>query len=285
MTKYGMATERQSSASEVTSNPEIIPAASNPGGTKGTSLLITGHELNGHNYLQWSQSVMMFICGKGKEEYLTGEMAIPERNNPKFRTWKTENHMVMSWLINSMTNEIGENFLLYGTAKEIWDAARETYSSSENASELFEIEAALHDLRQGELTVTQYFNTLTCHWQYLDMFEVYSWKCPEDTALYRRILEQKRTFQFVLGLDKNLDEVRGRVMGTKPLPNLREAFSEVRREESRKKVMMGSQNSAPILEGSAFATRGPPNNNDSQKRRGRPWCDHCRKPGHLRETY
>ena len=117
------------------------------------------------------------------------------------------------------------------------------------------------------------------------MFEVYSWKCSEDTALYRRILEQKRMFKFLLGLNKNLDEVRGRVMGTKPLLNLREAFSEVRREESRKKVMMGSQNSASILEGSALATRGPPtNNNDSQQRRGRPWCDHCRKPGHPREN-
>jgi hypothetical protein len=40
-----------------------------------------------------------------------------------------------------MTNEIGKNFLLYGTAKEIWEATRETYSSSENTSELFEIEA------------------------------------------------------------------------------------------------------------------------------------------------
>jgi hypothetical protein len=68
--------------------------------------------------------------------------------------------MVMSWLINSITNEIGENFLLYETAEEIWDAARETYSSSENTSELFEIDAAMHDLRQGDLSVTQYFNTL-----------------------------------------------------------------------------------------------------------------------------
>ena len=119
MTKYGMATERRSSASEVTSNPETAPAVSNPGGTKGTSLLITGHKLNGHNYLQWSQSVMIFICGKGRDDYLTGEVVIPEKNDPKFRTWKTENHMVMLWSINSMTNEIGENFLLYGTAKEI----------------------------------------------------------------------------------------------------------------------------------------------------------------------
>ena len=33
------------------------------------------------------------------------------------------NNLVMFWLINSMTPEIGENFLLYATAKDIWNAA------------------------------------------------------------------------------------------------------------------------------------------------------------------
>jgi hypothetical protein len=93
------------------------------------------------------------------------------------------------------------------------------------------------------------------------MFEIYSWNCPEDTVLYRRIVEQKRTFKFLIGLNKNLDEVKGRIMGTKPLPNLREAFSEVRREESRKKVMMGPHNSAHIMEGFALAARGYSNSN------------------------
>ena len=138
--------------------------------------------------------------------------------------------MVMSWLINSMTNKIGENCLLYRTTKEIWDAARETYSSSENTTKLFEIEAVLHDLHQGDLTIAQYFNALTRHWQHLDMFEGYTWKCPEDTDLYRRILEQKRTFNFLLGLNKNLDEVKGRVMGTKPLPNFKSMFTKVQCE-------------------------------------------------------
>lgn len=80
------------------------------------------------------------------------------------------------------------------------------------------------------------------------MFEVYTWKCLEDTSLYKKIVEQKRTFKFLLGLNKNLDKVRGRVMGTKPLLSIREAFLEVHYEESRKKLMMGPQNSAPTLE-------------------------------------
>ena len=114
------------------------------------------------------------------------------------------------------------------------------------------------------------------------MFEIYTWNCPEDTSLFRKIVEQKRTFKFLLGLNKTLDEVRGRIMGTKPLPNLREAFSEVRREESRKKVMMGTHNSGSSLEGSALISRTA--SWDSRQKKGRPWCEHCHKPGHTKET-
>ncbi|RVW89138.1 Retrovirus-related Pol polyprotein from transposon RE1 [Vitis vinifera] len=185
---------------------------------------LSGHKLNGHNYLQWSQSVLLFICGKGKDEYLTGEAVMPETTEPGFRKWKIENSMIMSWLINSMNNDIGENFLLFGTAKDIWDAAKETYSSSENTSELFRLNH-LHDFRQGEQSVTQYYNTLTSNIQ-------------ENCGT-------KETVQVFLGLNRELDDVRGRIMGIKPLPSLREAFSEVRREESRKKVMMGSKSNLP----------------------------------------
>lgn len=98
------------------------------------------------------------------------------------------------------------------------------------------------------------------------MFEVYTWKCLEDTVLYRKIVEQKRTFKFLLGFNKNLDEVRGRVIGTKPFLSIRETFLEVRHEENRKKLMMGPQNSAPTLEGSTLAVREAPSNNNNENR-------------------
>ena len=80
---------------------------------------ITSHKLNGHNFLQWSQSVLMFISGRGKDDYLTGVATSPVIEDPTFKSWKAENSMVMSWLINSMLPEIGETFLLYRTAAEI----------------------------------------------------------------------------------------------------------------------------------------------------------------------
>ena len=88
------------------------------------------------------------------------------------------------------------------------------------------------------------------------MFETNDWDCHTDGNRYKKIVEKKRLYKFLLGLNKNLDEVRGRILGTKPLPNIREAFSEVRREESRKKVMMGSQTTSTVTESSALAAHG-----------------------------
>ncbi|KAL5840582.1 hypothetical protein ACOSQ4_013190 [Xanthoceras sorbifolium] len=290
MTKYGVAypsttTEETSSSSQ--------PAANSGNGGGGSdhiqfpNLPITSHKLNGHNYLQWSQSVMMFVSGKGRDDYLTGKATVPGETDPNYRKWKTENNMVMSWLINSMNNDIGEIFLLYETAEQIWEAAKVTYSSHDNTVELFGVESTLHELKQGEMSATQYYNTLTKYWQQLDLFEKHHWKCAEDGIRYKKIIEKKRVFKFLIGLNQNLDGVRGRILGTKPLPLLREAFSEVCREESQKKVVLEatvkSENTA--TDGSALAARGGQTQfNDNRFRKGnRPWCDHCKKPGHKKE--
>lgn len=55
----------------------------------------------------------------------------------------------MSRLINSIPVEIPENITFYETAREIWNATRDILPK--NTSELFEIEDALHELRQGDL--------------------------------------------------------------------------------------------------------------------------------------
>ena len=107
-----------------------------------------------------------------------------------------------------MSNDIGENFLLYSTIKELQDAIKDPYSSSENISKLFEIKAALYDLRQEDTLVTQYFNTLTHFWQQLDLSEIYSWGCAEDANLYKSIMVKKRTFKFHHGLNKDLDAIQ-----------------------------------------------------------------------------
>ena len=143
--------------------------------------------------------------------------------------------MVMSWLLNSMTNEMGENFMYYKTTKEIWDAALVTYSNKDNTSAIFELTGILHDLRQGEMSTTDYCNILTRYWQQLDMLEDIKWNSSNESKQYRQIQENERISKFILGLNKELDEVRGRILSIKPLPSVREVFSEVRRRRAEEK--------------------------------------------------
>lgn len=57
-------------------------------------------------------------------------------------------------------------------------------------------------------------------------------------------------YKFLLDLNKELDEVRGRILATTPLLNIREAFAVVRREDSWKKLILNVGNSE--LEGSTL---------------------------------
>ncbi|KAG8373786.1 hypothetical protein BUALT_Bualt11G0061300 [Buddleja alternifolia] len=225
-TVYAMASESESDTSNPISSQTTI--ISQPATFFESGMIpITGHKLTGHNLNQWSHSIMIIVCGKGKEDYLTGAAVQPKESSSDYRTWKVENNMVMSWLLNSMTNETGQNFMYYKTTKEIWDAALDTYSNKDNTSVDFEIKGILHDLRQGDSPVTEYYNMLIRYWQQLDMLEDVTWRCSVDGRQYKQIQEKERVYRFLLGLNRDLDEVRGRILSTKPLPGVREAFSKV----------------------------------------------------------
>ena len=51
------------------------------------------------------------------------------------------------------------------------------------------------------------------------MYEELEWDCTSDNIKYQKIME-KKIFTFLAGLNKNLDEVQGRILSTKPLPLL-----------------------------------------------------------------
>ncbi|RDX65237.1 hypothetical protein CR513_56119, partial [Mucuna pruriens] len=91
------------------------------------SLQITIHKLNGKNYLEWSTSVQLVIDGKGKFGYLNGDVQAPDSGDLKYRQWRSENSIVTAWLINSMDPVIGKSFMFLRTARDVWEAVKETY--------------------------------------------------------------------------------------------------------------------------------------------------------------
>lgn len=60
------------------------------------------------------------------------------------------------------------------------------------------------------------------------------------------------------------------MMGTTPFSNVQEGSTLI------------SQGSTNIQEGTALVSQG--STYDARQKKGRPWCDHCRRPGHTKET-
>lgn len=52
-------------------------------------------------------------------------------------------------------------------------------------------------------------------------------------SLLYKIVENECIYKFLLGFNKNLDEVRGRVLSSRPLPSVREVVFEIRVKKSK----------------------------------------------------
>ncbi|KAK3015319.1 hypothetical protein RJ639_006167 [Escallonia herrerae] len=243
---------------------------------------IMSHKLDGKNFLQWSRSVLLVIRGRGKMGYSTVEIHLPALGDSTYANWELNNSIVMAWLINSMESHISRTYLFLRTAKAIWDAVNKNDSDLENASQVFEIKNKLKEMRQGNLEVTEYYNELQTLWQELDMHYEADWGDLEGNLKFKRHLEKERLYEFLTGLNRELDEVRGRILGRRPLPSIDEAFAEVHCEASKRRVMLGGKKEAITsgempMETVALATKNNPSIDKSSgdqrnnQRGGRPW--------------
>ena len=80
--------------------------------------------------------------------------------------------------------------------------------------------------------------------------------------------ENDQVYMFLAGVSHNLDEVKGRILGRKPLQSIREVFSKVRQEECRKRIMFSNPELTLKTEpkGSALASRGLDLEGDRRKK-------------------
>ncbi|KAI0498121.1 hypothetical protein KFK09_021362 [Dendrobium nobile] len=242
------------------------------------------YRLNGRNYLKWSQFVRTYLKGKEKVHHLIG--GGPKERDPKFEVWDEADSMIMSWLWNSMTPEISDTFMFISTAKNIWDAARQTYSKARDAAQIFEVKVKVGSTKQGSKTVTEYATILQNLWQELDHYRCIETRCPEDAAILKNFIEKDRVYDFLAGLNAEFDQVRVQILGKEETPSLNESISLICTEESRRGVMLEPK----VIESSAMVM----NKESSWKEKGKDsskfkdkdslWCNYCKKSRHTKET-
>ena len=195
--------------------------------TDNPSLQISLVKLDGNNYLAWSRSCLLFIKARGMQDYITSVKVKPVATDPLFHQWDSENSLIIAWLINSMQPHISRTYLLLDTAAKIWNAVTLTYSRVGNDAQIYEIRNKVHGLKQGEMTISQYFSELNGLWQELDYYQDFQADCTGDAVKFQKLLAKERVYDFLAGLNNEFDQIRVHVLGKTPFPSLEEAYSYV----------------------------------------------------------
>ncbi|KAK4391421.1 hypothetical protein Sango_1919900 [Sesamum angolense] len=76
--------------------------------------------LDGTNYLSWSRAVRMALGAKQKLGFINGKCIKPAADTEGLELWQRADYMVISWLPNSISNEIAEAFIYSTSARDLW---------------------------------------------------------------------------------------------------------------------------------------------------------------------
>ena len=173
--------------------------------------IVGSFKLNRGNYLEWSQLVKTCIKGKGKLSHLIGPVV--SKDDPRFVVWDEEDYQIMSWLWNSMQPEISRTCMFLSTAKEIWESVCHTNSKVKDAAQMYELKTRIQNTKQGILSITEYYNVIKSRWLELDQYQNLRMKCSIDAAMHQEFIEQERVYDFLAGLNVELDQVRVQILG------------------------------------------------------------------------
>lgn len=130
------------------------------------------------------------------------------------------------------------------------------------------------NVKQNGESIISYFGKLKKIWQQLDDIDDCTMECASDITKYTVKVNAQRVYVFLAGLDSQLDGVRGRILATKPLPNIQSVYALVCAEANRQGAMLGGV----IGEGAAMATKRTIFSKKDRK------CTECFGTNHTKDT-
>jgi len=228
--------------------------------------------LDGNNYHSWSRAMETALSAKNKLEFVDGTLSEPKREDKDYASWRRCNKMVVSWIIHSVSEQIRQSVLWMENAEDIWNDLRSRYFQG-NLFRISELKANAAALKQGDLTITEYFTKLRIMWDELDNFRpdpVCSCKEKCPCGVLSLICQRKRedqAMQFLNGLNDQYSNVKSHVLLMEPIPTIAKIFSYVLQQERQ-------------LNGDAVQNESKVNNVSSINSVNSNACHFCGRPGH-----
>ncbi|KAG7554602.1 Retrotransposon Copia-like N-terminal [Arabidopsis suecica] len=265
--------------SDPSHSPFFLHSADHPG------LTLVALRLDGTNYDDWEAAMRIALDSKGKIGFIDGSLTRPAESDQNFSIWSRCNSMIKSWLLNSVSSEIYRSILRMKDASDIWCDLHSRFHMS-NLPRTFNLTQEIQDLRQGAMSLSEYYTKLKTLWGNLESTEEPDDPCVCGKATRLQLkAERAKIVKFLAGLNDSYSIIRRQIIMKKVLPTLAEVYNILDQDDSQKGfsnvVAPPTAFQVSAIESSGqdptvcYVQNGP--------NKGRPICSFCNRVGHIAE--
>ncbi|KAK9063310.1 hypothetical protein SSX86_017180 [Deinandra increscens subsp. villosa] len=243
-------------------------------------LTIISIKLKGtENYTLWANAMKLALQVKNKYGFIDGTCVKSDDDEVLKKQWDRCNSIVLTWILNSVSDELYLGHVYSNLASEVWTELKDTYDKIDG-SVVFDLYQKINGFTQSGLSVTEYYHKINMMWKQLDqILQIPTCTC-DASKKFNDFSHLIKLMQFLMGLDSSYQSVRTNLLIQSELPSVKEAFSVLSREESHRNYGnskgLGTSMGFVSKTNTFFDTKKKPVRPPNQNLK----CTHCNKVGH-----
>ncbi|GMJ01569.1 hypothetical protein HRI_003826100 [Hibiscus trionum] len=261
----------------IDSNHPLFLHASDTPGTLLVSQQLTGIE----NYNLWSRSMKIVLLAKNKVGLVDGSCKRESVAEPLRAQWDRCNALVLSWILNTVSQELSAGIVFVSNASIVWADLKERFNKVDG-SRIYFLHREIVTHVQNLSSISVYFSRLKLLWDEYDAlvpFATCDCEVARDNSL---LLNQQRLFQMLMGLNDTYSMVRSQILLMKPLPTVNQAYNMLVQEEGQRQY--SSVSTQNLAEPTALYSSSGAQGYGQFRKKFNGICDHCHLKGHKKES-
>jgi len=143
---------------------------------------------------------------KNKLAFIDGSTLVPDNDNLNRVAWERSNHLIYSWILNSVSPQIAQTIIFHVRAIDVWEELKDRFSKADKIC-VSMLCSAINNLKQGSKFVLDYFTERKTLWEELNSHRpmplstcIHQCRCEiMCSSRYFRLEDQ--VIQFLTGLN------------------------------------------------------------------------------------
>ncbi|VFR00862.1 unnamed protein product [Cuscuta campestris] len=217
------------------------------------------------------------LSAKNKQGFVQGKIKKPDDSSNRVNHWQRCNDMITSWILNTLSKEIGDSVLYAENIAELWNELEDRFGQS-NGARLFQLQKEICSITQGNSDVATYYTRLKKIWDELALVSNLP-KCSCGAVQELTKYEQnQKLIQFLMSLNSDYNVTRGNILLMRPLPSVPIAYGLLIQEEKQREIQVPSHFMTEHT--SLNAANVHPLSKERFEEKKTIICDYCKKKGH-----